>query len=101
MGLLIEKAESERAPHHHPATVYGLSNDKRKASRSLFPASYHGRQANCINCTRPAVFTQMPRMLKRTANIPQATTIITIALTTAAVAASPTAEELLPHWKPW
>jgi hypothetical protein len=36
----------------------------------------------------------MPRKLKTTANRPQATTIITIAITTACVAASPTAEEL-------
>ena len=39
----------------------------------------------------------IPRKLKTTANKPQATTIMTIAMTTACVAASPTAEELLPH----
>src|SRR5271167_2553992 len=40
---------------------------------------------------------QIPRKLKTTANSPQATTIMTSAMTTACVAASPTAEELLPH----
>ena len=39
-------------------------------------------------------------MLNNTANMPQATTIITIELTTAAVVARPTANELLPHSKP-
>jgi hypothetical protein len=42
----------------------------------------------------------MPNMWKATAKIPQAITIATILVTTAAVVASPTAEELLPHWKP-
>ncbi len=40
---------------------------------------------------------QMPRTLKRNAKIPQATVIYTILVTTAVVAASPTADELLPH----
>jgi hypothetical protein len=39
-------------------------------------------------------------MLNNTANIPQAVTIMTIELTTAAVVAWPTAAELLPHSKP-
>ena len=56
---------------------------------------------NKVEYLDPGGTNQIPRMLNRTANMPQATTIITIALTTAAVAASPTAEELLPHSKPW
>ena len=40
------------------------------------------------------------KVAANTANIPQAVTIITIELTTAAVVAWPTAAELLPHSKP-
>jgi len=40
---------------------------------------------------------QMPKTLKITANVPHAITTITIEVTTACVAASPTADELLPH----
>jgi hypothetical protein len=43
---------------------------------------------------------QMSSRLNRKAMMPQATTIHTIPVTTARVAASPTAEELRPHWKP-
>src|SRR5580704_10585262 len=43
---------------------------------------------------------QMPMTLKITAKRPQAITIATIPVTTASVAASPTADELLPHWNP-
>jgi hypothetical protein len=46
------------------------------------------------------LFVQIPSTLKTNAKIPHATITYTMPVTTASVAASPTAEELLPHWNP-
>ncbi len=79
---------------HQDETAVGhrqvAHDDVRRSSRAIV----------AVTRSHFSFYAQIPRKLKTTANMPEATTIMTIAITTACVAASPTAEELLPHWKP-